>query len=101
MSAIYRNQKEKKTRTPTIHVNFHTDNQPVNKVRQFKYLGRIITDDDDNLPAVERQIGKARATWGQIGKVIRKKTNANPKVLATFYKTIIQSILYTDLKAGQ
>jgi hypothetical protein len=51
------------------------------------------TDNDDDLPAVERQINKARATWGRIGKVIKKKTDANPKVLATFYKAIIQSIL--------
>jgi hypothetical protein len=64
----------------------------VSKVKQFKYPGQIKTDDNDNLPAVERQIGKARVTWGQIGKIILKKTNANPKVLATFYKTIVQSI---------
>jgi hypothetical protein len=81
------------------YVNFHVDNQPVSKVKQFKYLGRIITDDDDNLPAVEQQIGKARTTWGQIGKIIQKKTNANTKVLATFYKTKIQSILLYQSKS--
>jgi hypothetical protein len=44
------------------NVKFHIDNQPVIKVQNFNYLGRIITEDDDDLPAVERQITKAQAT---------------------------------------
>ena len=63
------------------------------KVSKFKYLGRIITNDDNDLPAVEYNLCKARATWGRIGKIIKRKTNSNPKVLAVFYKVIIQSIL--------
>jgi hypothetical protein len=31
------------------------------------------------------------------GKVIRKKTDANPKGMATFYKAIFQSILLYEL----
>jgi hypothetical protein len=93
MSEIKRKIQQELLQYAAKYVNFHIDNQPVSKVKQFKYLGQIITDDDDNLTAVEQQIGKARTTWGQIGKIIQKKTNANTKVLATFYKTIIQSIL--------
>jgi hypothetical protein len=75
------------------HVRFHIDNQPVGKTSKFKYLDRIIADKDDDLPAVEQQITKASSTWGQIGKIIRKRTVLNPKVMATFYKAIIQSII--------
>lgn len=61
------------------YVKFYIDNQLVEKVKQFKYLGRVITEGNDNLPAVEKQITKARAAWGRIGKIIRNKTDANPK----------------------
>jgi hypothetical protein len=42
---------------------------------------------------------KAQVTWGRIGKVIRRKTDANPNVVATFYKAIIQSILLYGSKS--
>lgn len=75
------------------NVEFYINGQAVKKVSKFKYLGRIITNDDNDLPAVDYNLCKARATWGRIGKIIKRKTNSNPKVLAIFYKVIIQSIL--------
>ena len=36
---------------------------------------------------------KARITWGRIGKLIKKKTKSDPKVMSIFYKVIIQSVL--------
>jgi hypothetical protein len=47
------------------YVRFYIDNQPVKKVSKFKYLGQIITNHDNNLPAVERQVHKAQATLGR------------------------------------
>jgi hypothetical protein len=35
------------------HVRFHIDKQPVEKTTKFKYLQEIITNEDDDLPAVE------------------------------------------------
>jgi hypothetical protein len=90
---VKKKRQQEVLQNAATHVRFYIDNQPVAKTTKFKYLGRIITDEDEDLPAVERQITKARTTWRRIGKIIQKKTDSNPKVMATFYKAIIQSIL--------
>ena len=59
----------------------------------FKYLGRIITDTNDDLEAIDLQLKKARMTFGRIGKIIKKKTKGSPKTMAIFYKVIIQLVL--------
>ena len=51
--------------------------QTIKKVSKFKYLGRIITNNDDNLPAVTFNLVKAQATWGRTGEIIKRKTNTN------------------------
>lgn len=61
--------------------------------KRFKYLCKIITENDDDLLTVEPQLKKVRATWGKIGKIWKKKTSSNPKVRSTFCKVIVQSIL--------
>jgi hypothetical protein len=40
--------------------------------KTFKYLGRIINDSDEYLPAVENQIWKARQVWARTSKTIKK-----------------------------
>jgi hypothetical protein len=39
-------------------------------------------------------------TWGRSVKTIWKRMAANPKVLATFFKAIIQNILLYESKSG-
>jgi hypothetical protein len=93
-TTIRRKRSQELIQNAATHVRFYIDNQPVKKVSKLKYLRQIITDNNNDLLVVERQVHKAQATWGSIGKVVQKKTNANPKVVATFYKAIIQSILF-------
>ena len=62
------------------------DGRQINKGKIFKYLGRMITEEYDNLPAMELQLKKAQATWGRVGKILKKKTRSKPKVMATFTK---------------
>jgi hypothetical protein len=75
------------------NVEFFITGKKIKKVTNFKYLGRIINNEDEDLPAVEKQLMKARMTWGRIGKLLKKKTKSNPKVMSIFYKVIIQSVL--------
>jgi hypothetical protein len=49
------------------------------EIYQFKYLGRLITNNENDLPAVKRQITKAQATWGRIGKIIHKNQKQTQK----------------------
>ncbi len=58
----------------------------------FRYLGRLLSQDDDDIQAVRSQLCKARGTWARIGQVLRRE-NAPPQVSAKFYKAIVQSVL--------
>ncbi len=62
------------------------------RVKVFRYLGRLLSQDNDGVQAVRNQICKARGTWARIGQVLRRE-NAPPRVSAKFYKAIVQSVL--------
>jgi hypothetical protein len=58
----------------------------------FRYLGRILAQDDDDVRAVRHHIKKARGIWARVGQVLMTD-NTPPKVSAKFYKAIMQSVL--------
>ncbi len=58
----------------------------------FKYLGRMMAQDDDDVQAIQEQLRKARSAWARVGQVLRSE-NASPFVAARFYKAIIQAII--------
>jgi hypothetical protein len=62
------------------------------RVKVFKYLGRLMSQDDDDIQAIRAQIRKARSSWACIGQVLWSK-NVSPFVAARFYQAIIQTIL--------
>ncbi len=68
------------------------------QVKVFKYLGHLISQDDDNIQAIRAQIRKARSSWARIGQVLRSK-NVSPFVAARFYQAIIQAILLYGSKS--
>jgi hypothetical protein len=61
------------------------------RVEVYKYLGRLLAQDDDDIQAIPTQMRKAQATWAQVGQVLWSK-NASPFVAAKFYQAIIQAI---------
>jgi hypothetical protein len=61
-------------------------------VKVFKYLGRMIAQDDDDIQAIRAQLQKARATWARVGQVLWTE-NASPPIAARFYQAIVQAIL--------
>jgi hypothetical protein len=50
----------------------------------FKYLGRLLAQDDDDIQAVRQQIRKAWGIWARVGQVLRGE-NTTPCVAAKFY----------------
>ena len=40
------------------------------RVEVFKYLGRLLAQDDDAIQAIRAQMRKARATWACVGQVL-------------------------------
>jgi hypothetical protein len=71
---------------------FNVGDKPIKKVRQFKYLGRIVDDSDKDDPAIDRNIQKARGVWARLGKLLSRE-GANPMAMGIFYKVIVQSVL--------
>ena len=58
----------------------------------FKYLRRLLDGSDDNLPAVLRNIRKARQLWRRPGKLLCRE-GAEPAVFAKFYRVVVQTVL--------
>ena len=61
------------------------------RVEVFKYLGRLLAQDDDDIQAIRAQMRKARATWARVGQVLRAE-NVPPHIAAKFYKAVVQAI---------
>ena len=47
---------------------------------------------DDDWPDVRQNIMRARLVWGRLGTLLRWE-GADPKVLASFYRAVLQAIL--------
>jgi hypothetical protein len=45
----------------------------ITRTSSFKHLGQIITENDDDLPAVEEQIKISRQIWARLSKIHKKK----------------------------
>ena len=83
--------KARKTAEQTV---FYVGGVAIKNVKEFKYLGRVVTNDDNDEAVVMNNLKCARQKWAQIGKVLVKHgARSNPKVMAAFYKTIVQSVL--------
>jgi hypothetical protein len=71
---------------------FNVNGTVLERVKVFKYLGRLLAQDDDDAQAIRQQMRKARGVWAQVGQVLRGE-NVMPWVAATFYKAVVQAIL--------
>ena len=47
-------------------------------MNQFRYLGRVVDEDDNDVYAASRQLSRAKAKWGRIGNVVRAE-GASPQ----------------------
>ena len=61
-------------------------------VTEFCYLGRVLTDTDDDWPAISGNIRKARASWGRLARVLGWE-GADPKVSHCLYAAVTQQVL--------
>lgn len=56
---------------------------------------------DDNLKAIEKQLGKSTAMWVNSGKVIKNKSEYNLKLLSILYEVrVLTTLLYVDRHHG-
>ena len=71
---------------------FHTYGTKMRAVTEFKYLGRVMTNTDDDWSAVAGNIRKARASWGRLARILGRE-GADPKVSRSFYTSVTQQVL--------
>jgi hypothetical protein len=71
---------------------FYVNGGVLGRVDAFRYLKRIMAQDDNDVWAVRSQIKKARGIWALVSQILRAE-NAPPKVSAKFYKAVVQSVL--------
>jgi hypothetical protein len=75
-----------------LRQQFSVHGEVLERVEVFKYLGRLLAQDDDDTQAIRAQLRKARSTWAHVGQVLRAE-NVPPRVVAKFYKAVVQAVL--------
>jgi hypothetical protein len=73
-------------------VKFVVYGKELERVRNFKYLGRVFTDNDDDTKSIEDNIKKARQRWNCIANIM-KREGANAKTMAKIYLAVVQAVL--------
>ena len=58
----------------------------------FKYAGRVVLHDNNNIPAMRRNFKRARATWGRVSKIIICQSVTAP-IADMFYQAVVVAIL--------
>jgi hypothetical protein len=71
--------------TLALRQQFTVHGDVLERVEVFKYLGRMLAQDDDDIQAVRAQLRKARAVWA--------RQNVAPFAAVRFYQAIVQAVL--------
>ena len=61
-------------------------------VKHFKYLGRLVTAENDDWMAICHNIKKARSQWAKLRNILKLQTSCT-KVMGNFYKAVVQKTL--------
>jgi phage FluMu protein Com len=75
-----------------LDVTFKAYGQSLERVEVFKYLGRLLAMDDNDMPAVRANLKKARKCWTMFSRLLTGE-NMSPRVCGMFYRAVIQSVL--------
>jgi hypothetical protein len=81
-------------------IDININNQAIEHIETFKYLGRIMSATSNDIPAVNHNLKKSKITWGRI-RILLKREGADKKTSLNFYKTIIQSTLLYGAETWQ
>ena len=83
---------------PALNRTLTAYGEVLKSVWQFKYLGRIVSYDDNDTPAIRRNIKRTRRQWGQFRKVLEGESV--PSCAAgMFYQAVVASVLLYGSKS--
>ena len=83
---------ENKSNKHAIRTVMTIEDEPIERVSEFRYLGRMIADSNDDWLAILTNIKKYRIRWGRLAKVLRSYTIPH-KLASVFYKVVIMTVL--------
>ncbi len=76
----------------TLNTRFYAYGEELERVEVFKYLGQLLSYDDNDTQAMRANLAKAHRCWARVSQVLRAE-NASPKVCGVIYKATIQAVL--------
>jgi len=65
---------------------------PLGAVQMHQHLGRLLACNDNDWPAIQTQLKKARSRWGSLSRILVRE-GAIPRVSGMFYKAVVQAVL--------
>ena len=71
---------------------FEVYGQQIQSVPRFKYLGRFLTEGDDDWLAVAGNLAKAQKSWGRLQGILRRE-GATKRVSGKIFKAVVQQVL--------
>jgi hypothetical protein len=78
MGTARRHQRDMAVRSAlALRQQFTVHGDMLERFEVFGYLGRLLSQDDNDIQAVQSQLRKARKTWARVGQVLRNE-NAPP-----------------------
>ena len=94
-----RSMKEAIESAIALHCTLNVHGDVLERDEVFKYLGRLLAQDDDDAQAVWLQTQKAWGVWARVGQVLRAE-NAAPQVAAKFYSLCVGKNVFLGFLAG-
>ena len=91
-AARRRNEKQQDLQAIANKIKFYVNGKEIQRVSEFKYLGRWFTEDDDDTKCITDNINRARSRWNSIVNIL-KREGANAECMAKFYMVIVQAVL--------
>ena len=71
---------------------FEVYGQQIQSIPRFKYLGRVLTEGDDDWPAMAGNLAKARKSWGRLQGILSRE-GATKRVSGNFFKAVVHQVL--------
>ena len=65
---------------------------PFYQVTPLKYLGRVLSEEDNNWPVVVRNLRRARQKWARLTRVLSRE-GAYARTLGHIYLAVVQSVM--------
>jgi hypothetical protein len=77
-------ENDKKSNSIIANTTFSITGLPIDCVKDFKYLGRYLSEDDNDWKAINWNIKSARISWGRLARILSSE-KATSKSMASIY----------------